>query len=61
MAKSIHAILDAASNDEIRLWFPQIRESRWPETMPMPREAFRSVRRAVQSKHQSLSPAGAAR
>lgn len=38
-----HDIVDGATNSQIRRWYAEICEGRWPKRMPVPHEALEAV------------------
>lgn len=53
--KTVHEIISAASDDDIRLWWTAMSDDEgWPATMPIPAEAYRAVWMPLQKKFLSL-------
>jgi len=54
--KTVHQILNEATPEQIRVWWKVFsqEDGRWPETMPLPAEAFSTVWHSLQQKFIAL-------
>ena len=56
MLKTVAEIVEGATDEQIREWYPDIVAERWPATMPVPEEAFGAVWPKLQRRFINLPP-----